>query len=120
MNARSPGQLGQAAKLTLHLIGRGHHQIGELIDDDHPVGKRMRGARALVIAFDIAHAELREAAVPAVHFVDDGLQGTDDFFGISNHLGEGQVGYVGERGQLDALGVYEDQAQVFRGVMQEQ
>ena len=39
MDSRGSGQLGQAADGFLHLAGGHHHQVRQLVDDDHDLGK---------------------------------------------------------------------------------
>ena len=73
VDARGAGELGQAAYLPLHLERRRHHQVGQLVDDYHPVRDLVGGARALVKRLDVAHANGGEAAVAAVHLVNDRL-----------------------------------------------
>ena len=34
MNARRPGQLRQAADRVLNVLGRNHHEVGQLVNDD--------------------------------------------------------------------------------------
>ena len=54
-------------------------------------GSLCAGARALVVGLDVAHADLGEAAVAAVHLVDDRLQRAHDLVHIDDDLGERQV-----------------------------
>ena len=40
MNSHRPRHLRQSGNRFLHRLGLHHHQVGQLVDDDHDVGKR--------------------------------------------------------------------------------
>src|SRR5207248_10493361 len=69
VDADRPRQLSDPADQLLHLAGRDHHQVGQLVDHYHDVGQRLRldGGRLLVVALDVADAGAAQELVAAVH-----------------------------------------------------
>ena len=44
VDADGAGDLGQPDQRGLHLAGRDHHEVGQLVDHDHPVRQPLLGA----------------------------------------------------------------------------
>jgi hypothetical protein len=121
------GLLGDADDRALDLLV-GHHQVGQLVDDEDHVGQLARDPRLLlrrrrvqallelfprqlVVRRDVAAAGLREQLVPLVHL---GARPLQDRRGLG-HLGDDrahQVRDVLELAHLDHLGVDQHQLQL--------
>ena len=70
VDAGRPRHLRQPADLPLDVVGRGHHQVGQLVDHQHDVGQRLdvRDAADLAVVLDdVAHAACRQRPVAVVH-----------------------------------------------------
>ncbi len=110
-------------------LGRGdHHQVGQLVDDDHVVGQRLEvlalelalalgerqpvaGFRVLdraVVEVDRADVDLGEQPVAALHLGHRPAQRVGRLLRLDHHLGL-QVRDVGVGAELDPLGVDEDE-----------
>ena len=104
--------LRQAGDGLLDLLAYGHHQVGELVDDEHDVGEDLvsvdalegTGADLLVVLTDVAHGapcSLQEA-VAVVHLDAEGVQRRHDL----GHVGDDStlgIGELGEEMTLDLL-----------------
>src|SRR5207253_5675564 len=64
-----PSQLGDPADQLLDLAGGHHHQVGQLIDHQDDVGKRVEShlASPAVEVADVAHGVAREQLVAVLH-----------------------------------------------------
>ncbi len=113
MDAGGAGELGQAADLALDLERGGHHQVGELVDDDDPEGHAFGDLGVLVVGLDVAHGEGGEALVAGLHLLDHGAESADHLLHVDDDVGEGEVRDHGEAGELDPLGVDHDEAHFF-------
>ena len=91
MDADGSGFLGQSYDERFNFLAAGHHQVRQLIDDDHDVRQELRDlrfffrrawletfdqflARHLVVIFDIANARLGQEFVALVHLVAGPIQ----------------------------------------------
>ena len=96
-------------------------RVGQLVDDDEEVGvgredalgpgqrRDLAGPDRLVELVDVLEAERREVVVAGVHLAHDPLQGLGGLLGVRDDRGdEVRDALVG--GELDALGVDEDEA----------
>ena len=123
--------LRDAHDRLLDLLGRGHHQVGELVDHAHDERVRahlaLRAGRCLDVAaadlpvevLDVAHARLLHVQVALLHLLDQPLEGGRGLLRLRNDRGD-QVRDALVRSQLDHLGIHEDQADVLRGRAGEQ
>ena len=131
MDAHGAGHLGEAGDGLLHLVRAHHHEVGQLVDDDHDVVERLQGLAFLVLALlllrpddvvellDVAHALGGELADALLHLPDRPLEDVRGDLGIGDHGGE-EVGDVLVDPELEALGVDEDQAHLVRGGAEEE
>ena len=113
VDARRAGELREPHELVLHLVRRGEHQVGQLVDDHDPVRQRVLLV-ALVVGLDVAHADLGERAVARLHLLDHRLQRADDLVHVDDDVAEREVRDVGEGGELDALRVDEHEPELLR------
>ena len=112
MDARRASELCNTADAVLDLVGRDHHKIRKLIDDDH----ELRQPRALlllqlVVAGQIARAELGELPIALHHFVHRPAERARRFL----RLGHDRDEQVRERcihGKLHDFRIDEDHAQL--------
>ena len=60
VHARRAGHLRDAADVAFDVLGRGQHQVGQLVNDDDDVGQGLFPARPelLVVGLDIPRASL--------------------------------------------------------------
>lgn len=68
MHPRRPGHLSQAYDGILHLAGRGHHQVGQLVDNDENKRQLFEGVALAgqgVVGLEIPHVVLGKGLVPA-------------------------------------------------------
>ena len=96
--------LGQTGDGLLHLLADGHHQIGELVHDEHDVGHQLVPLQAaelaraylLVVLLDIAHgAACRlELAIAVVHLDAERIERSHH----STHVGDDRLVGVGQLG----------------------
>ena len=115
MHARRARQLRQAADAVLHLAGADHHQVGQLVDDDHHLRHDLlAGLQLLVVALDVAHVALGELLVAHAHLRHRPVQRRRGLLGVG-HDGGDQVGDVVVDGQLHHLRVDQDHAHLLRG-----
>ena len=118
--------LRQARDRLFDVAARHHHEVGELVDDDHDVGERhqklfrLRGGLVLglmccvtVELLDVSHAGLRQLLVALLHLLDGPAQGVDGLLGIDDDRRH-QMGDVFVHPELDALRVDHDQAHLVR------
>jgi len=91
-DARGPGLLGQADQVLFRVPGGHQHQVGQLVDDDDQVGQgarqdasSIRGSAflpwLLVVAFDVAHAQIAQEGVSAFHLPHGPVQGGGGLLG---------------------------------------
>ncbi len=71
MDAGRPCHLGNAANDSFHGFGRGHHQVGQLINEDDDVRQRLLllCSHFLIVGGQIAYAGLRKTLVAVFHFL---------------------------------------------------
>ena len=121
VDADGAGHLGDAADRVLDVAGRHHHQVVELVDHDEDerqalvgavgagLGLQVAAVEGGVVARDVAHADLGQQVVAALHLVHRPRQGVGRLLGVDHHLGE-QVGQPVVLAELDPLRVDEDHA----------
>ena len=126
MNTGGTGQLGDALDGGLDVLGRGHHEVGELIDDHQEIGigrdDALRTGQGLdlprahrpVEVVDVLVAEGGEIVVAGVHLAHDPLQRLSRLLGAGDDGGDQVRNALVDR-QLDALGVDQHHADLFRG-----
>ncbi len=88
VDAGGARQLGQAADLALDLEGRGHHQVGQLVDDHDPVGHALGDLWVLVVGVDVAHGQRGEALVARLHLVRSRRRSVPTTFSTSTTIEE--------------------------------
>ena len=100
VHANCTSLLGDARDALLHIAGSDHHQVVELVDDDHDVGQpleRSLGARIWlqftavvrrVVAGDVAETDLEQQVVSSLHLLDGPAQRVGGLLGIRHRLGE--------------------------------
>ena len=109
MDACGAGQLGQAADVILHLALAGHHQVGQLVDDDDDAGHELLAVLQLgVVAVNGAHGLLLEFLVAVHHLRHGPGQRAGGLVGVGHH-GNQQVGDAVVALQLHHLGIHQDQ-----------
>ena len=109
VDARRPGQLGQPADVFLHILLADHHQVRQLVDDDHDPGHGLLPrSQDRVVALQVPDAPLREAVIPLHHLRHRPGQGGRRLVGIVHHRQQ-QVGNPVVALQLHHLGVHQDQ-----------
>ena len=106
MDTRGSRLLGQTADGGLHVGGGGHHEVGQLVDDDDDLGQGgtlgIVGGD-LVVARQIADTHLLDEAEAALHLVDGAVQSTRGLLGVADDGAE-QVGQLAVHGELHLLG----------------
>ena len=86
MNARRPGQLGQPADVLFHILLANHHQVGQLINDNHNPGHGLLSRpQDIVVSFQVAHAPLGEFVIPLHHLRHSPGQRRGCLVGIVHH-----------------------------------
>ena len=120
------GQLGDALDGGLHVLGGGHHEVGELVDDDQEVGVGaqlslgsrqgldLACAHRLVEVVDVLEAEGGQVVVAGVHLAHHPLQGLGRLLRGGDDRGD-EVGDALVDGQLHPLGVHQHHAHLLRG-----
>ena len=118
MDAGGAGHLGQALDRGLDLLAGDQHQVGHFVDHDDDERQRLGAQRlifehgpafgvesglhparqnlalllgfgdSLVVALDVAHAQLGHGAIAFFHLADGPLQCDDRFFRIRNDRGQ--------------------------------
>ena len=143
MDAGGAGHLGQPLHRALDILAGHHHQVGHFVDHHHQVGHGIGAnllalvdgaagvikaglhgafkvltlgpglARALIVAGDIAHADLRHLAVAVFHFPHSPFQSHDGLLRIGNHRGK-QVRNAVVDAEFQHLRVDHDETALFR------
>ncbi len=69
VNARRPSQLSQPRQHPFSLIGRHHHQVGQLINDKDQIGQFLLAffLHLLVVVSNVTNAKFRETSVSLIH-----------------------------------------------------
>ncbi len=102
----------------LHLVKAGHHQVGQLIDDEHHVGQLIRALAVLVVTLNVAGTGGGQCLVPLVHFLTQPAQRAQSPLGINDYRG-GQMGDAVVRRKLNALGIDHDKSGIERGIVEQ-
>ena len=102
--------LREAGDGRLDVLGGGHHEVGEFVDDEDDVRqfREALGDRLGIVAGEIADGFFGEDGVAALHFADEPLQGLDGLLGIGDDRMD-EVREIAIDGELDDLGVDEDE-----------
>ena len=113
MDADSPRQLRDPADQLLDLTRGDHHQVGELVDDDHDVGQRSRRFQRglLVVGRDVAHAFTGKELVAAIHLGHGPAQRRGGLVRLDQD-GQGQMRQPVVARELDPFGVDQEQTQM--------
>ena len=112
MNTCRTRLLCQTADGIFYIMGCNHHQIRELVNDDDN-RRHLILREVIVIALHIADTFLRKLAVTLLHFLHRPVEHRSRFLGIGNHRHH-QMRYAVIIGQLDHLGVHEDEFDFIR------
>jgi hypothetical protein len=122
--------LGQARDRLLHLVRGDHHEVGQLVDDDHDVveglellrpfrGRGSLPADDVVVLVNVAHPLRGQLADAPLHLRHRPFEDVGRDLGIGDHGGE-EVGNVLVHAELEPLGVDEDHAHfVRRGLVED-
>lgn len=102
--------LREAGDGRLDVLGGGHHEVGEFVDDEYDVRQFLEslGDRLGIVAGEITDGFFGEDGVAALHFADEPLQGLDGLLGLGDDRMD-QVREIAINGELDDLGVDEDE-----------
>ena len=122
MDAGGARHLRQPADLPLDVLGGGHHQVGQFIDDEHDVGQRLSAflfAHRRVVGVDVAHAEVAEKLIAIIHLHQQPGQRTHHLLDVGDHLAV-EVRDAVVAGQLDHFGIDHHEAQAFRAMLHQQ
>ena len=110
VHAHGTGHLGNATDRPLHLVRRGHHQIGQLVDDDHNIRQRLvpLGDQAPVVGVDVARPGAVQQPVAAFHLPGGPIEHTNHPLQLDHHrrpqMRDAIVG-----GQFNHLGIDHDE-----------
>ena len=107
MDTGRPSQLGQAHQVLLHLEAGHHHQVCQLVNDQYQEGHLLFGL--VVEDIDVSDAQLLHLLVAANHLPVETSQRFRNLFGLNDYRLY-QVGYAVERGELNPLRVYHQEA----------
>src|SRR5207237_3532642 len=90
VNPYGAGELGDATNQFFDLPRRHHHQVSELIDDDHDVGQRIQSHFRCpsIEVGDVADGVAREELVPGLHLGDGPAQGRNRVIRLGDHRNE--------------------------------
>ena len=119
VDPRSARELRDAGDRFLHLDRRGHHEVRELVDDDDDVRDPVLSGPRLVVALDVARGRAREEPVAPVHLADRPVERVEDLVVVRDDRHD-EVRDAVEGGELDALGVGEDDPDLVGRRLQEQ
>ncbi len=140
VNAGGTCLLRQPGDQFFDFLADHHHQVGQFVDDDHDIGQtfqrfglfRCEAERVaqrlatllglvdlLVVAAEVAHAQLAEQFVAAVHLADTPVQRVGRLLHVGDHRRQ-QVRDAFVDAHLEHLRVYQDQAHVARFGLVEQ
>ena len=114
--------LRQAADAVLDLVRCSHHQVSQLVNDNHDLRQRFHAlgpGRQIVERFQVAHRVVREQLVPLEHLADRPGKRSSGLFGIGDNRDE-QLGDAVIDAQLDHLGVDHQEPHLFGGGLKEQ
>ena len=125
MDPGGAGQLGDALDGGLHVLGGGHHEVGELVNDDQEVGVGaqlslgsrqgldLSGPHCLVEVVDVLEAEGGQVVVAGVHLAHHPLQSLSRLLRGGDDRRD-EVGDALVDGQLHPLGVHQHHAHLLR------
>ncbi|MNW48049.1 hypothetical protein D3C74_253980 [compost metagenome] len=90
MDAGSTGHLCQPRDGIFDIAGRDHHQVRQLVHDDHDV--RQDGLRSIrhhvIVAFDVPRSRFGEQLITFLHLNDDFLKCQRSSPGIGDNRGQ--------------------------------
>src|SRR5439155_1693681 len=84
VDAHRARDLGQAHQRGLHLAGRDHHEVGQLVHDDDPVGQAVRRRHGLVVALDRPDLLGLQELVALVHLAHNPAQARRRLLGVGD------------------------------------
>ena len=122
MNTCCPGHLGQTADGFFHLALSHHHQVCQLVyNDHHLVQKRFCIGRILlffssqmfIVAFNIADIVIRKFLITVIHLLHCPAQRIGSFSGICNNRNQQMRNPIIDT-QFHHLGIHHDQLHFFR------
>ena len=120
MDSHGAGHLGDPHDGVLHHPAGHHHEVVQLVDDDHDVREPVEHVlfeaprvELLAIRFDIADPGVGEQVVAAIHLRHRPLESVRRLLRAGDHTSE-QVRHVVVLSELDPLGVDQDQADFVR------
>ncbi len=125
MNARCTRHLSQATDLPFNIFGRGHHEIGQFVDDQHNVGQGLATfillsfAHQRIIGFQIAHAHLLKEPIAVIHLQKQPSERTHYLIDLSDHLPDQMWDAVVAR-QLHHLRVNHHKTQPLRPMLHQE
>ena len=126
VDASGARHLCQATNLALNVIGGGHHQVGQLVDNEDNVGQRRQRFLPLaalggqgIIRIQVTHTHRLEELVTVIHLQEEPGQRTHHLIDFDDHLAQ-QMGNAVIALQLDHLGIDHDKAQRLRPITHEQ
>ena len=135
VDADGPRHLRDAADARLDVACGHHHEVVELVDDDHDerqalvalagvgiglvLGRQLAAVEHRVVAGDVAHTDLGEQLVAHVHLAHGPVERVRRLLRVGDDLGE-QVREVVVGAELDPLGVDEDEAHLVGRVAHQQ
>ena len=117
MDSRGAAQLGQADQVLLHLKAAGHHQVGELINDQNQIWQWFLSLG--VVPGDVAGAHLFHLLVAPEHLAHQATESRINLIDVDDH-GRQQMRNAIKRGQLHPLGVDHEYAHLVRRLGQQQ
>ena len=122
MHPGSSRLLCDAADRILYVIGRGHHQVGKLVDDNDDLGKLLLVGIVCdggIVALEIAHAFSLDQLIAALHLGHRPMKCTCRLLRLTDHRDK-QVRQTVVYIQLDLLRVDEDKLNLVGSRLEEQ
>ena len=115
-----PASLEQPDDRILDVLALAHHEVGELVDDDHDVRQAVRRIHPrLVERLDVAGRGTGEPAIAVLHLAHRPLERGLRPLGLRDHRDQ-QVRQAVVAGELDPLEVHQDHPGVVRGRIAQQ
>ena len=126
VNADRPRHLGEPRDRFLHVAGIEHHEVRQLVDDDHDVGNgplfrifaKQAGSAVfleeLVVLIDVSHALFCQQLQPPFHLPDRVAQRIGRKLGFRDDRRE-QMGHAFVVPQFQPLRIHQDQTHLVGG-----
>ncbi len=116
MHTSSPGHLGQAGNRCFHVLGGYHHQVCQLIDNDHNIGQFFFGN--LVIGDKRFDPHLLQQLVAPLHLANRPDQSPACHLGFHNHRMQ-QMGNTFIHRQFNPFGINQQQTNLIRRCLEQ-